>query len=48
MEIDDLYVEMVYALIIKKNFQNHSFFSEIYKQMKLDSIDISKKLYENI
>ena len=46
MEIDDLYVEIIYALIIKKNFQNHSFFSEIYKQMDLDSIDISKKLYE--
>ena len=46
MEVDDLYVEIIYTLIINKKIQNCSFFLGICEQMDLDSIDISKKLYE--
>ena len=45
IEIEDLYAEIVYCLI-KNDKKNCKEISKILNQMGLDSIDISKKIYE--
>ena len=47
LEVEDLYIEIIYALIINKKLEDDAaFVLEIFNQMDLDSIDISKKIYE--
>ena len=45
IDIEDLYVEIVYSLIKSEN-KKYRELSKIFNQMDLGSIDISKKIYE--
>ena len=46
MEIDDLYVEIIYTLMKNKKIEDYKFATKIFKQMNLDSINISKEINE--
>ena len=46
MEVDDLYIEIIYALILNQKIEDFNFVSNIFKQMNLDLIDVSKEIYE--
>ena len=46
MNIDDLYAEIIYILMKNKKIEDYKLVTKIFKQMNLESIDISKKVYE--
>ena len=49
IEIDDLYVDIIYSIISNKsieNYQDYKYILDLFDQMNLSQIDISKKIYE--
>ena len=46
MKINDLYVEIIYTLMRNKKIEDYKFATNIFKQMDLDSINISKEINE--
>ena len=48
-EIDDLYVDIIYSIINNKNiedYKDYKYILDLFEQMNLSQIDISKKIYE--
>jgi len=48
IRIDDLYVDIIYSLIKSKKIENYKYVIKIFNQMSLNSIDVSKKIYEKL
>ena len=46
MNIDDLYAEIIYTLMKNKKIEDYKLVTKLFKQMNLESIDISKKVYK--
>ena len=48
IEIDDLYVDIIYSLISNKSIDNYKYILDLFYQMNLIQIDISKKIYTKL
>ena len=46
--IDELYLEIIIGLINMKKFIDYNYVMDILKQLNLEQIDITKKIYENL
>ena len=50
-EIDDLYVDIIYSIISNKSiedYKDYKYILDLFEQMNLSQIDISKKIYEKL
>ena len=48
INIDDLYVNIIYSLIINRKIEDYNYILNIFNQMNLSSIDVSKKIYDKL
>ena len=46
--IDEIYIEIIYSLIFQKKLEDYEFSYNILTQLELKSIDITKKIFDNI
>ena len=51
MEIDDLYVDIIYSLISNESiedYKDYKYILDLFDQMNLSQIDVSKKIYDKL